>query len=102
MAEVLGQRQESKAYATTGANVATVTQIKERIKAMSAPTLGPQVIYGPGLFGGAYRLEGLRNPVLVSSADNVGTKLKVAALAGRYDTVGEDVVNQNINDILTM
>jgi phosphoribosylformylglycinamidine cyclo-ligase len=102
MADVLGHPQESEAYTTSGVNVAVTTQVKELIRSLSNSTLGPQVIHGPGLFGGAYSLGKFDNPVLVSSADNVGTKLKVAALAGRYDTVGQDVVNQNINDILTM
>ena len=50
-------------------------------------------------FGAAYQLSGFRKPVLVSSADGVGTKLKIAFLTGRHDTVGEDLVNHCVNDI---
>lgn len=102
MTNVPGRPHERESYATAGVNVTTTTLVKAIIRNMSTPTLGPQVIHGPGLFGGAYSLGRFENPVLVSSADNVGTKLKIAAIAGRYDTVGQDVVNQNINDILTM
>ncbi len=52
-----------------------------------------------GSFGAAFQLAGFRKPVLVSSADGVGTKLKVAFLTGRHDTVGEDLVNHCVNDI---
>ena len=52
-----------------------------------------------GSFGACYQLSGWKKPVLVSSADGVGTKLKVAFLTGRHDTVGEDLVNHCVNDI---
>jgi phosphoribosylformylglycinamidine cyclo-ligase len=52
-----------------------------------------------GSFGACFQLSGFRRPVLVSSADGVGTKLKVAFLTGRHDTVGEDLVNHCVNDI---
>ena len=52
-----------------------------------------------GSFGAGFRLTGWKKPVLVSSADGVGTKLKVAFLTGRHDTVGEDLVNHCVNDI---
>src|SRR5206468_143759 len=52
-----------------------------------------------GSFGGGYLLKGWRNPVLVSSADGVGTKLKIGFATGRHDTVGEDLVNHCVNDI---
>src|SRR5690606_27061251 len=53
-----------------------------------------------GSFGGLYAVPTAREPVLVSSADGVGTKLKVAFLSGRHDTVGHDLVNHCVNDIL--
>ncbi len=52
-----------------------------------------------GSFGGGFRLKGYRDPVLVSSADGVGTKLKLAFLTGRHSTIGEDLVNHCVNDI---
>ena len=54
-----------------------------------------------GAFGALYRVTGYRDPVLVAHTDGVGTKLRVASLMGRYDTVGEDIVHHCTNDILT-
>ncbi|MCY4581093.1 MAG: phosphoribosylformylglycinamidine cyclo-ligase, partial [Chloroflexi bacterium] len=61
---------------------------------------GPQVLGGVGGFGALYRLGGYNDPVLVSSTDGVGTKLKLAIMMDRYDTIGEDLVNACINDII--
>jgi len=54
-----------------------------------------------GFFGGLFEFKGYREPVLVSSVDGVGTKLKIASALGRYDTVGIDIVNHCVNDILS-
>ena len=59
------------------------------------------MLAGPGLFGGLFELKGYRNPVLVSSMDGVGTKLKLAVTLDSYDSVGMDIVNHSVNDILT-
>jgi phosphoribosylformylglycinamidine cyclo-ligase len=59
------------------------------------------VLAGPGFFGGLFELKGLEQPVLVSSVDGVGTKLKIASALGRHDTIGIDLVNHCVNDILT-
>jgi phosphoribosylformylglycinamidine cyclo-ligase len=59
------------------------------------------VLAGPGLFGGLFELKGFKNPVLVSSMDGVGTKLKLAVALDSYDSVGMDIVNHSVNDILT-
>jgi len=56
---------------------------------------------GPGLFGGMFEFKGYKQPVLVSSIDGVGTKLKIAEAMDRHDTVGQDLVNHCVNDILT-
>ncbi len=61
----------------------------------------PEVLAGPGLFGGLFELKGFKNAVLVSSADGVGTKLKIAVALDRHNTVGIDIVNHSVNDILT-
>src|SRR5437867_1536504 len=66
---------------------------------MAQRTFTRGVLTGIGSFGACYQLSGMRKPVLVSSADGVGTKLKVAFLTGRHDTVGEDLVNHCVNDI---
>jgi phosphoribosylformylglycinamidine cyclo-ligase len=69
------------------------------IKKAARRTFTPGVLTDIGTFGACYRLSGFRDPVLVSSADGVGTKLKIAFLTGRHDTVGEDLVNHCVNDI---
>jgi phosphoribosylformylglycinamidine cyclo-ligase len=69
------------------------------IKRHAAKTLTPDVLTSIGSFGAGFALKGWRNPVLVSSADGVGTKLKIAFATGRHDTVGEDLVNHCVNDI---
>src|SRR5262249_3117280 len=66
---------------------------------MARQTFTRGVLSDIGSFGASYQLSGLRRPVLVSSADGVGTKLKIAFLTGCHDTVGEDLVNHCVNDI---
>jgi phosphoribosylformylglycinamidine cyclo-ligase len=68
---------------------------------MARATSRPEVLAGPGLFGGMFELKGFKKPVLVSSVDGVGTKLKLAVAMDKYDTVGIDIVNHSVNDILT-
>ena len=69
------------------------------IKKLAHRTFTRSVLTDIGSFGASYQLSGFRKPVLVSSADGVGTKLKVAFLTGRHNTVGEDLVNHCVNDI---
>ena len=87
-------------YRDAGVNLDAAQDIKERIKSIVAPTHGPQVLGGVGGFGALYRLGGYNDPVLVSSTDGVGTKLKLAIMMDRYDTIGEDLVNACVNDII--
>ena len=91
---------EKLTYRDAGVNLDAAQDIKERIKTIVAPTHGPQVLGGVGGFGALYRLSGYDDPVLVSSTDGVGTKLKLAIMMDRYDTIGEDLVNACINDII--
>jgi len=92
------------AYAAAGVNIAAAMRAKEMMGAAVRSTHGPAVLAGMGAFGGCFdaalALAGVRQPVLVSSADGVGTKTLVAAALGRYDTVGQDLVNHCVNDIL--
>ena len=74
--------------------------MRARLKALVSPTYGPEVLGGVGGFGALYRLGEYRDPVLVSSTDGVGTKLRLAALTGRYDAIGEDLVNACVNDVI--
>jgi phosphoribosylformylglycinamidine cyclo-ligase len=88
-------------YKNAGVDVKAGEQLVESIKSMVRETHTPGVLSNIGGFGGLYRPDftGFRDPVLVSSVDGVGTKLKVAFMAGRYDTVGQDLVNHCVNDI---
>ncbi len=87
-------------YQAAGVDLTTASQATERISRHARTTFNSRVLGDIGFFGGLYHLEKYRDPVLVSSADGVGTKVRIAAMVGRYDTVGQDLVNHCINDIL--
>jgi phosphoribosylformylglycinamidine cyclo-ligase len=89
-------------YKAAGVDIDAGNETVRRIRALARGTFTPGVLSEIGSFGGLFRLdrERYRNPVLVSSADGVGTKLKVAFMTGRHDTVGADLVNHCVNDIL--
>ena len=88
-------------YRDAGVDRNAAADAKNRILELVRRTAGAGVVANPGGFGGLFRVPGgMRSPVLVSSADGVGTKLKVAMRAGRHDTVGADLVNHCVNDIL--
>ncbi len=87
-------------YAASGVDIAKGEQAVSDVKTMIHSTFTSGVLSGVGGFGGLFELpSGYQKPVLVSSTDGVGTKLRVALLAGRHDTVGEDLVNHCVNDI---
>ena len=88
-------------YLAAGVDQRAAQKATERIKKLAARTLGSEVIGGVGFFGGLYQLQGYRQPVLVSSTDSPGTKLILATLMDRYDTVGIDAVNHCVNDVFT-
>ncbi len=90
-----------ESYATAGVDVALAAKAKELIKEHARPTYGPRVLSGVGFFGGLYQFKGYREPVLVSSVDGVGTKLKLASALGKHEGVGIDIVSHCVNDILT-
>jgi len=89
-------------YKASGVDIDAGNETVRRIKSLARATFTPGVLSEIGSFGGLFRLEPgcFADPVLVASADGVGTKLKVAFLADRHDTVGEDLVNHCVNDIL--
>jgi phosphoribosylformylglycinamidine cyclo-ligase len=93
---------DSITYKTAGVDIAAGEETVDRIKPMVRSTFNKNVLADIGGFGGLYDVSFLKefdNPVLVSSVDGVGTKLKVAFLAQKYDTVGQDLVNHCVNDI---
>ncbi len=89
-------------YGAAGVDITAKAAVLERAKSAIRSTFTPEVLGDIGSFGGLFRADfsGYREPVLVASTDGVGTKLKVAVLAGRHDTCGEDLVNHCVNDIL--
>ncbi len=89
-------------YKSSGVDIDAGNETVRRIKGLARGTFTPGVLSEIGSFGGLFALSstGLQDPVLVASADGVGTKLKVAFLANRHDTVGADLVNHCVNDIL--
>ncbi|MCS6817309.1 MAG: phosphoribosylformylglycinamidine cyclo-ligase [Blastocatellia bacterium] len=89
-------------YREAGVDIEAARTAKEAIKQLARTTFTPEVLMDIGGFGALFRadLSAYRDPVLVSSVDGVGTKLKVAALAGRHDSVGYDIVAHCVNDIL--
>ncbi|HIT02191.1 MAG TPA: phosphoribosylformylglycinamidine cyclo-ligase [Candidatus Enterenecus merdae] len=92
----------SESYAAAGVDVTAGYEAVERIKPMVASTYIPGVLGSLGGFGGLFapNLAGMKRPVLVSGTDGVGTKLKLAMLLGRHDTIGIDCVAMCVNDII--
>ena len=90
-------------YAASGVDIDAGNRAVELMKAAVKSTYGPEVLGGIGSFGGLYdasALKKMKSPVLVSSTDGVGTKVKLAAAAGRARSLGHDMVNHSIDDIL--
>jgi phosphoribosylformylglycinamidine cyclo-ligase len=89
-------------YKQSGVDIDTGNEVVRRIRSLAKRTFTPGVLSEIGSFGGLFSLSaaGMRDPVLVSSADGVGTKLRVAFMTGIHDTVGRDLVNHCVNDIL--
>ena len=91
----------TRQYAEAGVDLEGAEAAKARIARAVAGTRTPLSVGHVGAFGGMVRIpDGMRRPTLVLSTDGVGTKVLVALEAGRFDTVGEDLVNHSVNDIL--
>ena len=86
-------------YKQAGVDIDEADRAVGFIRKHARATFTRQVLTDIGSFGGGYLLSGWKKPVLVSSADGVGTKLKIAFLTGRHNTIGEDLVNHCVNDI---
>ncbi len=92
---------EGSKYRDAGVNIDEQDRAISAIKKLAASTFTPNVLTGLGSFGAMYSLpRGYENPILVSSSDGVGTKLKIAFMTGIHDTVGQCLVNHCVNDIL--
>ncbi len=90
----------TRGYAAAGVDIDAAERLVSRFAELARLTRRPEVLADVGPFGGLFRLGSYRDPVLVASTDSVGTKVKLASLLGRYDTVGQDLVNHCVNDIL--
>ena len=93
------QARNKQTYALAGVNIGVASKIKKFIAQEAKTTFHPEVL-NFGSFGSLFQLKGYEEPVLVSSVDGVGTKLKIASLLAKNDTVGIDLVNHCVNDIL--
>jgi phosphoribosylformylglycinamidine cyclo-ligase len=92
---------KKKAYAAAGVDIALGNRVKRGLQDKLKTTFGPEVLGRIGGFGGFFHLDmqEIKDPVLVSSIDGVGTKLKIAISLGRHDSIAQDLVNHCINDI---
>ena len=93
--------QSAPLYAEAGVDIGANDRLIPRFKALAAETSRPEVMGGVGPFSGLFDLSGFAKPVLVASTDGVGTKVLLAAMLGRLNTVGQDLVNHCVDDILT-
>ena len=94
----------SDAYTSAGVDISAGNELVSRIKTMVASTQTHGVLSDIGGFGGLFRpdITGMQSPVLVAGTDGVGTKLKMASMFGRHDTVGIDLVAMSVNDCLVL
>ena len=95
------ESQPQGSYAAAGVDIDAAERLVARFADLARATRRPEVIADVGPFSGLFRLGSYRDPVLVASTDSVGTKVKLAALLGRYEGLGHDLVNHCVNDILT-
>jgi phosphoribosylformylglycinamidine cyclo-ligase len=93
--------EKRKAYAAAGVDIDLGNRVKQGLQEKVRTTFGPEVLGRIGGFGGLFQanFRGMKEPVLVSSIDGVGTKLKIAIALGRHSSVAQDLVNHCINDI---
>jgi phosphoribosylformylglycinamidine cyclo-ligase len=92
---------KKRAYAAAGVDLVLANRVKLGLQEKVKTTFGPEVLGKIGGFGGFFRLDlqEMKDPVLVSSVDGVGTKLKIAIALGKHDSIAQDLVNHCINDI---
>jgi phosphoribosylformylglycinamidine cyclo-ligase len=90
-----------KAYAAAGVDIGLGNRVKKGLQVKVRSTFGPEVVGRIGGFGGLFRADfgGMKEPILVSSIDGVGTKLKIAIALGKHESIAQDLVNHCINDI---
>ena len=92
--------EERGSYESAGVSIERGERAVDLMRSAVEGTHGPEVIGDPGGFAGLYALAGLKDPVLASTIDGIGTKILVARDTGRYETLGADIVNHCANDVL--
>jgi phosphoribosylformylglycinamidine cyclo-ligase len=92
--------EERGSYESAGVSIERGERTVDLMRSAVEGTHGPEVIGGPGGFAGLYALAGLRDPVLATTIDGIGTKVLVAREMGRFETLGADIVNHCANDVL--
>jgi phosphoribosylformylglycinamidine cyclo-ligase len=88
-------------YAAAGVDIDLKSKVISKISRYAKATHRPEVLSGVGFFGGLFEVKGYKKPVIVSSVDGVGTKLKIASALKKFDTVGKDIVSHCVNDLIT-
>ncbi len=89
-------------YRAAGVDIDRMNTVKKTIGSLVKKTFSPRVLSELGLFGALFKMPQMSGPVLVASCDGVGTKTIIARMMKRYDTIGIDIVNHCVNDILTL
>ncbi|MFW6125952.1 MAG: phosphoribosylformylglycinamidine cyclo-ligase [Chloroflexota bacterium] len=97
----MAARREKATYRAAGVDTDTADRLVKTIARAARTTFGPEVLGDVGFFGGLFELQGYQQPVLVSSADGVGTKLKIACAQGKHEGIGVDLANHCVNDVFT-
>ncbi len=97
----MANRRAKQTYRAAGVDISLANRIVEIVRKEARATFRPEVLSDLGFFSGLFELKGYLEPVLVSSVDGVGTKLKIACALSRHETIGIDLVHHCVNDILT-
>ena len=98
---VLSDGKKGETYAGAGVDITLKSKVISSIGKLARGTYRPEVVSGVGPFSGLFEFKGYKEPLIVSSVDGVGTKIKLAIAMDKHDTVGIDIVNHCVNDILT-
>lgn len=95
------RKPSQQTYRDAGVDIDANDRLKDVISRHARTTFTPNVVSDIGFFGSLFEVKGYKQPILISSADGVGTKVKIACALGRHEGIGKDIVNHCINDILT-
>ncbi|MFC2038570.1 phosphoribosylformylglycinamidine cyclo-ligase [Chloroflexota bacterium] len=97
----MNDKPKSETYAAAGVDISLKSKVISKVGMLAQATYRPEVASGVGPFSGLFEFKGHKDPLIVSSVDGVGTKIKIAIALDKHDTIGIDIVNHCVNDILT-